>query len=407
MHELKLLSEKYYKRKDLWLSILLLVYYLVDLYLRTSFSQQIFLLWSGLGYLGVAYILFRKKVKLKYVYLLIILLFCMLMSSIFNNNMQLPGIFFSLQYVGIAFILSESKMNVKVITLLVYTNFMFFFYHIFIGTNPNTVFYASRNQISTVLINIIVIYYITLERNKNCVKILPVFLALIISIWSVSRSAIVSMVLLFLGLISLTLLQNKKHKKGSSYKKSWANIFHITAITLSLMGVVVYLLRNTYIIQTVVDRVMNNFKMFQFRLQHESYISSSRLQIIQSYIYEIADNFKNLIFGVELSSTQSFVEFSNNLHNSFLTAHAYYGLFGLLIILGLIFITLIRYLKKKQWLFLLLFVTLLVRVSTDIIAFPGYLDSILYFFVLDASSPDGIKNKMLAGQIDSTTGGQL
>jgi len=394
------LSEKHNKRKNFWLSILILVYYLVDLYLRTSYSEQLFLFWSGLGYLGVAYVLFRKKVKFKYVYLLLILLSCMLMSSIFNNNMQLPGIFFNLQYLGIAFILNESKLNVKVISLLIYINFVFFLYHIFIGTNPNTVFLASRNHISTVLINIIVIYYITLERNTKKLKVLPVFFALIISIWSVSRSAIVSIIIFFVGLVYLKLLQNKKHKIDSKHNKSWANIFYKTTIALSSIGGAVYLFKNTYIVQTVIDGIINNFKVFQLRLQYESYLSSSRLQIIQSYVYEIADSFKNLIFGVELSSTQSFALFSNNLHSSFLTAHAYYGLFGLLLILGLIFFTLIRYLKKRKWLFLLLFVTVLVRASTDIIAFPGYLDSILYFFILDASSADRLKSKTIVGQKD-------
>lgn len=377
------LSKKNTGRKTLFLSILILVYYLLDLYLRTKNGPSLFLIWSGLGYSGIMYVLFRKQIKVRYLYLFSFILLSMLTSSFFTNNMELLGIFFNIQYLGIAYILNESKLNVNIITALVYIYILFFFYHIFLGTDPNQVFFSSRNHISTVLINILMIYYITLDKNGKKVNILPILFVLIISVWSVSRAAIFSMVLLFLGLFFLKLYQKKEYHVDKDKNRKIINIFSRAIFLLISIVLIVFLLRNLDIVKAIIDSIINSFKMLQFRFHRESYISFSRLGIITSYISEVSGNIKNLVFGVELSNTQSFIIYSNNVHNSFLTAHMYFGLLGFLGIVIMIFFSIVKYLKQKNWLYLIMFATVLFRASTDIIAFPGYLDSVIYFFILN------------------------
>ncbi|MDD3416501.1 MAG: hypothetical protein PHY47_21265 [Lachnospiraceae bacterium] len=372
------------EKHSILLSVLIYIYYILDLYLRTTNSQPLFLIWTSIGYVGVLYVILKKEIKIKYILLLNVLMFSMMLSSLFMGNMQLLGIFFNIQYLGIAFIISESKLNVKVMTILVYSNLFFFLYQILIGTDPNHVFFASRNHISTVLLNVLAIYYITSYRNKGNLNILPALLALIISIWSVSRSGMVSISLFFIGLIIMKLFQKQPLFKEKQTKKKINNIFSKTFVLLLIIAVIVYIFRNFYIIQSMLDSVNNNFKLLRFRIKYESYISFSRIDIIKSYLHEMSINLKNCVFGVKLSTTHSFLDFSNNLHNSYLTAHMYFGLLGFLGIIIMICFTVISYLKQKKWLYLLLFVTVLVRVSTDIIAFPGYMDSVIYFFILDA-----------------------
>lgn len=380
--------ERRLEKQAFWLSLLIMVYYLLELYLRTVNNESLFWVWTSIGYVGILYIFFKKNVRVQYIFLLIFLLTCMLFSSLFVGNIELLGIFFNLQYLGITLILCKYKLNEKLISLLLFLYILFFLYQMFIGIDPNYLFMnSSRNHISTVLLNVLVIYYITMFKNNKRIHILPAFVALLISIWSISRSAIVSLSMVLIGLLIYSIWGKKTYFKNGNNRKRLSRTISRIIIILSCVFLIVYLFKNLTIVRMIATNLNNSYEILNFRLKYEGLNSYSRLGIISSYINESSYNIKNLIFGVDLAGSQSFSLFSNNLHNSFLTAHAYYGLLGLLGIIILIINAIRNYYKRKNWLFIILFVTVLVRASTDIIAFPGYLDSICYFFILD-----GIKN---------------
>jgi len=366
-----------------WLSILIAIYYLLDLYLRTTSNNLLFFIWLTIGYVGFSFIIFRKNIKVKYIFLLFFILLSMLFSSIFTHNIELLGIFFNIQYLGISFILYEFKLDVKPIIFLIYFYIIFFLYQIFIGVDPNNLFLSSRNEISTVLLNVIVIYYITKYKNNDTINTLPLLFAFIISIWSVSRSAIVSMVMLVIGLVIYKLFNDKIFLKNKYNKKKIIIIFLKIIVLLFFIFIIVYIPTNFNVDHMLIGNLRNNYQKLINRIKYESFISSSRIRIIYSYMNEVSKSFKNLFFGVNMSDTKVFSSYSNNLHNSFLTAHTYYGLLGFLGLLLMIGNTFKNYYKQKKWLYIILLTTVLFRASIDIIAFPGYLDSVIYFFILD------------------------
>ena len=133
-------------------------------------------------------------------------------------------------------------------------------------------------------------------------------------------------------------------------------------------------------------KFINSYNNLLQRLNREGFNDSHRQYLVDEYLKYATSNFKYFIFGVDIK-TSGFSEYLDyNLHNSFLTVHAYFGLIGLLGFSLLGIISIVRFAIHKKHMYLLILIVLLVRVSTDIIALPGYLDSIIFYFLIEGST---------------------
>ena len=94
---------------------------------------------------------------------------------------------------------NQKFYNVNLIPF--YILFFFILYKLSINLNPNEVFIRSRNYISFFLIiTVLPYYFISLNQNKKF-SIIPAFLTLILSFYSLGRSGILSSLILFIGIL--------------------------------------------------------------------------------------------------------------------------------------------------------------------------------------------------------------
>ena len=127
--------------------------------------------------------------------------------------------------------------------------------------------------------------------------------------------------------------------------------------------------------------------------------SSGRVSIINEYIRSATSNIRYFIFGVPSTSSDIFIDFNSNFHNSYLRLHSNYGLLGFLLIMIMILVALINLIRKKSILHVALLLAFLVRISTDTIAFVGITDPLLFYFILPKNFDNVSKVKANAIQV--------
>lgn len=323
------------------------------------------------GLTSFFYVFWRlKEINTEIFISLFVLYFLMILSAIITKNIQ-GGILFNFQYIGITLLLVHSKLNIKFIKISFYILSLFVISFILQGLNPAEVFYFSRNQISSVIIVQSTLYYISCIENDSKFTSTPAMLTLIISFWSIGRSGIISSILLLI----IILASSKKNPT----LKSPNNIrikYSISILTIILVSIFTW-----GSISTVLMNVSNNIEIAIERLISEGV--GQRSIIVSEYIKSASENFLSIIFGGAINTNNFLVtnSFSDNLHISYLGIHAYYGLIGGLIIFFL-FLKSFNYLTiRKYWTQLLLLIVLLIRISTDSLAFPGMFDPLIYYFI--------------------------
>lgn len=221
---------------------------------------------------------------------------------------------------------------------------------------------SSRNHVSVNLI-FISCYYILVRRwtGVPIPAIYPV-LILSISILAVGIAGIVSAIIIFLGYF---LSQSKK------------NLFLVTTF-----GFVAFFAVDIPGLLNLIDDDLLR-KVF-FKLSE----GDIRADITSNYIANL--DLIKFLTGVPISDLQWTISgregdsiSSTNLHSSYLLLHAKIGIMFFFVMFG-IFLVIIKLLKKDFFVFCL-FLALVVRASTDTIAFShGYHEWILILFVLYA-----------------------
>lgn len=347
------------------ISTLLIVFYYL---MRTMFIIDGSLLYSVsafiIGLVSLIYVIcIKKRINIKLYSFILLLYILMIMSAYFTKNLN-GGILFNIQYIGITFLLLNFKLDSKYVAISFYLHCLLFLTFIFLGLDPADVLNFSRNQISSIMIVQCILLYLSKYEKKDRITILPGFLTLIISAWSISRSGIISSLMLI-----LIVILNKQKKDMKNVKKT---------ITILFFGTIVLFMPK--VMDVITNNISMNFDVLINRLASEGF--GARSIIIEEYFNIATVNLFSIVFGGAIQSSYYIQLFDGNLHVSFLGIHAYYGLGGVILILFLMFIG-ISYLMKKKYLFLLgLFSVLMLRISTDSLAFPGYYDPLIYFILL-------------------------
>lgn len=313
-----------------------------------------------LGVLSLIYISAFKKIKRKSLFLGFISIFIMsgMLSALYTSNYGFNDFLLMFQYLGVGLLLCKYKLNFKL------TNFSFLMYasyfiiQILLGTHPDNLFNGfSRNAVSIfIIIQIILLYISTFQWKKN-LTIFPTLINLVLSIWSIGRSGIITSVVLFLIILSL------KHKeRGLKTIFTYIGIF--TVLTISFL----------YFYETIFESAIERTVVMGMT-------DSSRESINSAYITNASNSLGNLFFGVSINEVSVFSLFSYNLHNAYLKLHSFHGLLGFSLILFQVVNSGFQFLKNKNLLYLGLMVVILLRITTDIAAFHGPFDPLIIYFL--------------------------
>lgn len=298
------------------------------------------------------------------IYSLIIL---SLITSIFSENYRIEDNILIFTYFGIALIPFFVTLNYTIYKVFAYSIILFFLVQIINGVNSNNIFDVSRNFISVSLLWGVGFHIISCFQNNRIPSILIIILSLAVSIWATGRGGIIafSLLLVFMPFLIKT------------------NKFYKFMVIGFIIGLSIYTFYNLY--DLLFEFGLGRFEDMQFE--------SERSTINNDYLNCIFISISNLMVGANIMDIPSIIEVDGNPHNSFIRLHVYYGLFGFVLLFSLLTFTTIKLFFKKNYLYLLLLIVLLVRSAVDSIAFHGPFDPLIYFLIFHAIANVEIINK--------------
>lgn len=307
----------------------------------------------------------RNMLKiLSYVFVMLVLAFA---SSLFRNAFALKELMASVSYMGISIILLKTKLNDKIIDLLYFGIVLFFMVHIVIGTDPNDVFRTSRNTISMFIIFCTVLVILVKLKNNKKVSSIYVILNLVICVWAVGRNGIISSVMLLLGYYISYFLRHK------------VKLIHTVII---LLGITIIVL-SSLIFADYFHNISEQILLSLDHLMNSRLHDSARESMISTYIDTMFNDFYSFIFGVKLIDIPLFVKFKGNPHNSYLRLHSKYGILGFTLVIIFMVKAAIKALQRKKYLVLTCMVVVAMRIFTDVYAFTGIFDVVVYYFIFN------------------------
>lgn len=229
------------------------------------------------------------------------------------------------------------------------------------GVDPYSAFkYCSCNGISMVMLIVCISLYVIVSMENKRIDLKPALFTLIISIWGVGRSGIVSSIVLVLGLLFVTL------RAKSVY-------FYNLIVDFIVAGFL-------FILYLLVNRAhFTEHNAIAHVVARQAEGTSERWKMWMNYYNNL--DMPRILFGVNVvKDPWSEGEiFAYNYHNSFINLHLQTG-FMALITLAIISFALIKFCKTQQ-VFFVLFLVLILRSSTDILFFFGRFDFIVFFFI--------------------------
>lgn len=346
-------------------TLLIILFYLFYFYKMivepNSFISNLLELFMGsVGCVSFIYILAFKNLHRKRSFFGFVFLFVMsgVLSAIYSGNYRLEDFVLMFEYIGIGLILCKYTLNFKLIKYSFFLYSAYFLLQILLGIHPDDVFIGfSRNAVSVFMIIQTILIYISMFQSKKNLMISPALINLILSVWSIGRSGIISSLTLFLIILFL------KNNKISI--KTIFSYFGIFALLLFLVSYFYETIFKSAIERTVIMGVTDDSRGF----------------IIDSYLNSISDSFGNMIFGVPIDKVNAFGVYSNNLHNSYLKLYSFHGLIGIVLVLVQIVNAELQFFKNKNFLYIGLFFIILLRISTDIAAFHGPFDPLIIYFI--------------------------
>ncbi|WCG37234.1 hypothetical protein PML80_06810 [Aerococcus urinaeequi] len=299
-----------------------------------------------------------------------------IINNLINRNLNLIGIFFNLQFSFIALGLANFELDKSTTKLFYNLHVIIFLFFMITGSDPNTIFAeSSRNTISVImLIQTALLYFSKYKIDKN-ISIIPAVITLAISLWGVGRSGILSA---FVLLLFILLSKNLRSLYKTKFK-----VYRIIPIIAVIIAIFTFLMTN------YADDIGYYITYGLERFEQLGFEEDIRGAVIKEF-FENIDSMKSLVLGPDLKEVFLINLTNNNLHNSYLRLYAYYGLLGIILFSSKVILSTKNYLKIKNHVYLGLLLAILLRISTDSVAFPGHLDPIIYFLILNTIDEEKI-----------------
>ncbi len=272
-----------------------------------------------------------------------------------------PGLFL-VSSVGIALILLRGYVYSCAGYLIFYSLTAYFLSFMLAGVNISSVMeFNSWNNISMLMLVACISLYIILSMENKKIDLKPAAVTLIISIWAVGRSGIISSLILLLGLIFIKFRAKPKY------------IVIICLFITSLVCIFLTFGIDYYLYEAENANAIRHLAESMERGQSE------RWPIWTNYYNNL--DISRVIFGVNVAEDPwpEGEGLAYNYHNAFIFLHAQTGLMGL-ITLALMILSIFKFYRINQ-VFLILLMTLILRSSTDVVFFFSRFDFIPFFFI--------------------------
>ncbi len=313
--------------------------------------------------------------KNKYILIAILSSISLVIACLFSgNNGWLSHLVSIAFYLPIGMLIHENRYSKKVMFwFAILAGIVLSVYIIQYG--ENNVFYdISRNHFSTFMI----LLFFPLAANKDDFSqrdrkspyklLLLSIICFVVSVLGVGRAGIVSAGMILLGCLFEVLF--KKSDYGNW--KKWIIILFVVII-------VYWIIVNPDILATIFPRFFN---------RHRTIFEEQRAGLILDYINHIT-NTRDILFGVNLRECSYIQLYNNNPHNSFISIHAYYGLFGLLCVIFSCLQNIKNNTKNRNLCLAFFIIAVMIRISMDKLAGNGIFDPIVYYFLAKHTEVQG------------------
>lgn len=340
-------------------SIIIILQYLAFITITTGNILLVLL-----GSSSIAYCFFIRRYKISF-FLLFIMIYTFLgfTSFYYNNNADFIELFWPLGFMSIGSLLIFAKLSPKCTWTFYWIFALSVLFAISIqGGITSFTANSSRNSISIYALMFFSTHMITAYRNKTSVNFIAVFPILIPSFIALGRSGVLTSLLLLLFFILIDFNEGK-----ASFKN--IKLFLIECFIILLF----FLLPESFGLP-IIDDVIVEFS--------RRGVQSSRKEIWTDYIAKAFSSPANILFGAKISGTPALNFYSTNLHNSFLMLHAKFGLYGILLVLILLFKTVICFIREKNMYLLVPLLAVIFRMNFDYTNFNAPLDVVMIFYIL-------------------------
>jgi len=327
---------------------------------------------TGLGLLAL--ILLSIRIRKDYVPIYIfagLLLTSFLISSLFVSRSERIGhvVLFILVNGGIALILLSGYVHSWGGYIVFYGLTGYFLSFMFAGVIPGLIpgqnFACSFNAISMMMLVACIPLYITLSMENKQIDLKPALITVVISIWAIGRSGIISSCVLLLGLLFARLRAKPK-------------AIFVVLISVIVSVSIAYVFRDVVYMFAMDHSILSNATS-RFLASATGEVPNSRSGIWANYFNNL--DISRVMFGVNVL-TDPWPDgelLAYNYHNSFINLHLQTGFMGL-ITLSLIIASFFKFYKTNTVFFILL-LTVSMRWFTDIGMFFESWDFVMYFFI--------------------------
>jgi hypothetical protein len=215
---------------------------------------------------------------------------------------------------------------------------------------------GSENHVSIFILFFTIIYFLAQQLNNRNPNPVQALLALTISLFAQGRGGVISAGILFLGIIAIRYTQK-------------------------LTSFMIALVLTTLVYFLFIDRIQYLLNPIFLAIFDRPLLDDPRMILNNTYIENL--NWAQLIFGAKAFGS----EFSMNMlgitaHNSFLSIHASYGIFALLIF-GVLGLSIISNWNRNNYLVVFLIAILFRSFSDSVLLTSGIeLTTILIFIVI-------------------------
>lgn len=258
----------------------------------------------------------------------------------------------------LGYYLARVKLIKKIAIILLAVFVGIILVRFFVSGSANSIFLrASRNNVSAFIILGSVLLYSTSLRSER-VSLFPAIITFVFSCLAEGRGGVVSSFILLAGIVLYNLFSKKKPT--------------IIQILLSIGTVVLFV----FLITNYYDFV---FSKAITRLYSQSFSENERNNIINLYFTNIKAHPIYLLFGVPSKMIPIVEQLNGNFHNSYLSLHSNFGIFGFAIVIIILIVAIRKGVMNRNWLCLLLLLTICVRMFTDGLCFAGLYDPLFYY----------------------------
>lgn len=351
-----------------FLSLLPILYYLTNLYRMTDHSAVPFIVMTVVaGSVGFFLFFFGKGIKkgvLLFFY--IIYIATLFLNIVIIENVKFLDIITDTLLFGITVVMFAFPHSYSQGVLFFGLSLLPFLFSSFTGSETHYVLTSSGNYISVLMILSMSIFYIGLNNEKRELKwfdIIPAFICFLLAVWAKGRGGILSCGFLLVMML-LVYMQGVLQKKMRRWLLFWVMLF---------LACMIILISDI----TIIDNITNLGKWGSRGMDN-----TPRLELWSGYFTKMNESFVYALMGVPLFEVASIHAIGDNPHNSFIYLHATNGLLTSIFFMFLLVSSCIYQFHKKQFVLLVLTMTIVLRGMTDKFIFGQYGMPIFLYLVL-------------------------